>query len=209
MYDEEKCSVVGDNNFSCLSIELLHKIGDIMGDMDICDKINKECSDKEYYDKLCNNIKKLSNCKEELCWLNISDIISKLSMKDKNEIKNNFKPIMPNQWKKKPYTWLNTRDIDNVLERYSKKYDTCKYWGAIPIDWHKKKEGECIVSDLCKINVSELLNSYDSMAVVFNTDPHQKDGEHWFSVYVDFQKKNLNILLALKKTTNAAFLRQS
>ena len=49
-----------------------------------------------------------------------------------------------------------------------------------------------MVSDLCKVNLRDLLNNNKKcMGIVFNTDPHNASGQHWFSIYIDLVGKNI------------------
>ena len=101
---------------------------------------------------------------------------------------------MPKEWYKNPNTWLNTTDIDNVMEQYEKKYPRFKYLGTSSIDFNLKEDGKCIIHDaLCKINVLDLMKDYDSLGLVLNTDKHNESGEHWFSIFIDLIGKNRNI----------------
>jgi len=197
MYNSEKCSPIGlKNENSCLSNELLMKITKIINKIDKSKQINVNCSNNELYNQICDRIQKLSKCDNELCWIKIKQIKNKLNNDDKRKFLKSFKPIMPKEWikkKNKTSNWLSTLDIDNVLENYDKAYSDFKYYGAIPIDFDKKKDNQCLVSDLCKINIQNLLDKdYKKIGIVFNTDPHNKDGEHWFSMYIDLIGINRN-----------------
>jgi len=193
MYKKNHCSPIGIiNTNSCLSDELLKKIAININNNKECENINYN-NNENLYNDICNRINKISNCENEKCWLTLNKITDDLSHSDKVLFKESFKPFVPKGWIKEPNMWLNTSDIDNVLNRYQKRYPEFKYFGALPIDFDKKKKKECLISDLCKINIKNLLHkNYKSIGIVFNTDPHNKDGEHWFSIYVDLIGINRN-----------------
>ena len=70
------------------------------------------------------------------------------------------------------------------MGQYEKKYPYFKYYGATPIDFHLKTGNQCLVSDICDINVNTMKNK-KCVGFVFNTDKHDKPGQHWFSMFVD------------------------
>jgi len=193
MYKEKHCSPRKKYGVSCISKELLNKIGEILNEKFEC-KIKLNCSEKKLHTNISNEIKKISNCKKELCWNNIQCIKNNLNHQENKDFINSFKPVMPKDWYKNPNTWLNTTNIDNVMEQYEKKYDKFKYLGTSSIDFNLKEDGKCIVHDeLCKIDVLDLMQDYDSLGLVLNTDKHNERGEHWFSIFIDLKGKNRNI----------------
>ena len=191
MYNHNICSPIGiQNENSCLSNELLIKIAKIINNLNSKENIEKinTNNNNNLFNDFSNQIKKISKCNNELCWIKINKINKNLNNNDKQLFMKSFKPIMPKEWSKKgkEKDWLSTIDIDKVLENYDEAYPDFKYYGAVPIDFDKKKENQCVVSDLCKINIKNLLNNnYKKIGIVFNTDPHTKEGEHWFSMYID------------------------
>ena len=49
-------------------------------------------------------------------------IVYKLKPDEIDEFNDQFKPKMPEDWKTEPNKWLNTNDIDKVMEQYE-NYD--------------------------------------------------------------------------------------
>lgn len=186
-FNDKDCSIVtkGKNNYSCLSDDLLLKISTVINNLNKCDPINKDCTKNYLYNQICDRMNTLSNCKKEACWQTYNHIKNGLTNEEKKEFKDNFKPEMPKEWLEKPDSWLSTEDIDNVLYHYQLKYPRFKYYGALPIDFNKKKNGKCLVNNICNINLKSLKKDHDSIGMVFNTDKSTSDGEHWFSVYID------------------------
>jgi len=193
MFRKKQCSPSSHKKGSCLSNELLVRVGEIINNIDQCGHVDCSQDSKKLQKAISNEIKKISDCKGESCWQTIDQIMRKLSSDEKDEFKFSFKPFMPEEWESKPNKWLNTFDIDNVLDQYENEYQTFKYFGATPIDFDKEKtDGSCAVNEMCQINVKQLLDEgYNSCGAVFNTDDSDGSGEHWFSVYVDFKGVNL------------------
>ena len=88
---------------------------------------------------------------------------------------------------------------DSILELYTSAYDPVgrELGGSWTIGlfsefiWNFYILGVFLVilvaKYLCKLNVSTTMKDYDKLGIVFNTDPHDKSGQHWFSVLVDFK----------------------
>jgi hypothetical protein len=191
MFDKEHCSPHNKETDSCIPKNFLVKIADILNDKYEC-SINHKCSKKKLHKSITNEIKRLSKCNKEACWLNIENIKDGFSSQEYGQLKKYFRPFMPREWYMEPNKWLNTTDINNVLDQYEKQYKNFKYMGASPIDYDLKSDsGECIVNELCKLNLKDLQeNNYNSIGVVFNTDKHNEPGQHWFSMYIDLKGKN-------------------
>ena len=180
MFQKSHCSPVNNESIiSCIPDELLGEIYTILykkGPPSSKIKIHKSIS------------KKLSGkCKDELCWTTIHEIEKGLTPTEYDRLLDSFRPLMPDNWGAGKSSWLNNKNIDDVMEQYSKKFQRFKYCGAIPIDYNVKTEHGCVNEYLCKLNVSKTMEDYDKLGIVFNTDPHDKSGEHWFSVLVDFK----------------------
>lgn len=147
-------------------------------------KINTSFSDAQLWTVINKKMDSQCRDRDEICWINaVND--SKL----KTQLKEKFKPKMPTKWKKKPNEWLTTTDIRKVMKQYDKKYNNFVFIGPVPIDFDKKVNdlGSCIVSELCNISVEKLLDkNINKLGVIFNTDPHDKPGEHWISLFADF-----------------------
>jgi hypothetical protein len=133
------------------------------------------------------NKKLKSICDNEYCWLEQSFI------KDRNELKHDYKPKMPNSWEKNKNEWLTTSDIESVMNQYMKKHSDFLFIGAVPIDFDTEMTpGMCVVNELCRIKVSQLLKQgINQIGIVFNLDPHDKPGSHWVSFYGNFKTGKL------------------
>ena len=176
---------------SCLSRDLLVKIAYILNDK-IESNINIKGDLKKLHSEISNIIKENTNCSNEACWTTYNLIKENLSSDDFNDVISKFRPFLPEQWYEEPNKWLNTLDIDNVMDQYQKNYKKFKYTGATPIDFDLKADDDvCLVNELCNINLEEIINDKKTcIGMVFNTDPHNKSGQHWFSMFVDISGDN-------------------
>ena len=192
MFVKGHCSPRIDNeSITCLSKKILIKIAKILN-KEYDSNINIHSSKKKLFNHIQTVMSKHSSCLKESCWSQLNLLFNNLSKEDYNLVEKSFKPFQPKKWKENPNTWLTTHDIDNVMEQYEKKYPYFQYIGATPIDFHlKNKNGSCLVSELCHLNIKELKkNKKKSIGLVFNIDPHNKPGQHWFSMYIDMVGKN-------------------
>ena len=172
------------NNFSCYTNESLYKLKDLW---------NKKHKDKLIF---TNDPKKIHSqltyylnnvCKTEACWLkqknDFGDNISK-------DIIDSFAPKIPEEWKKNPNEWLSSIDIDNVMGQYEKAYKCFQFIGPSPIDFDKKKsKNECVWNELCKFNLTnQIKKGKNKIGIIFNTDPHNKGGSQWISLFINIKK---------------------
>jgi len=141
---------------------------------------------KEIWKFLKDNLS--NKCYNELCWLNDQTFNSKIN-KDV-VMKTIFRPFSPESWKEKPYEWLSSVDIIKVMSQYEKKYKKFSFIGPSPIDFDDKKLfGTCVWERLCKFDLSKYIKKKKSkIGIIFNMDPHYKDGSHWIALFVDIEK---------------------
>ena len=185
--NKSKCSPKNkDNNFSCFSkkslIKILNQWNNYYGDKIIFSNKN---TIQELWNKLDNMLK--DKCNSEWCWIEQEFV---KQMHDNELSKNTFRPKMPKKWYTHPREWLTTTDIENVMKQYEKKYDDFKFIGPVPIDFdYKPNPGQCIVNELCKINLNNLVNKgMNKLGIVFNLDEHDEPGSHWVALYTDISK---------------------
>ena len=159
MYVEGHCEPKEDvsiETVTCLTEDLLKKIAKILNNKGTS-KIDTESTLKELHNDISNEIKKSTDCSNEACWSTYDLIKKGLSIKDFNELISKFRPFLPEIWYKEPNKWLNTDDINNVMYQYEKNFNRFKYTGATPIDFDlKTKENECLVNELCNIDLQEI-----------------------------------------------------
>jgi hypothetical protein len=123
-----------------------------------------------------------AKCNNEICW------VKQPFIKDtplSKELLKNFKPIMPKKWESNPYEWLNTLDIQDVMNQYETKHPNFEFIGPVPMDFDTKLGfGQCVVNELCKINLkTQLEKGKRKIGVIFNLDKHNQPGSHWVAMY--------------------------
>ena len=127
-------------------------------------------------------------CNTESCWLRQKFIDENL---DKELLQYTFAPKSPASWKKNPSEWLSSLDIDKVMKQYERVYPCFEFIGPSPIDFDNHKlYGECVWEELCKFDIYDYIkNGKNKIGIIFNTDPHYKDGSHWISLFINIKKK--------------------
>ena len=127
-----------------------------------------------------------SVCETERCWLR-----QKFIENDNRDLLRYFSPDAPKTWREKPYTWLNSRDIEKLMHQYEEAYPEFDFIGPSPIDFDKKVDGECVWEELCKFSVEKHIKSgRTKIGVIFNTDPHDESGEHWIALFIDLKRES-------------------
>ena len=161
------CSLNNNNNsITCYDLPLLKIIKD------------------ELYISIQSAIKNKIKCKDESCLLKIANL-----EKYYNKF---FAPIAPEEWKHKKRTYLNTLHIEEIGNKFTEIYPNFVYLGTTPIDFAKKIHGSFIHETITNVNIQSLKNkNINSFGAVFNTDPHDMDGEHWICLYCDINKKRI------------------
>ena len=128
-----------------------------------------------------------STCNKESCWL------KSFAIRSSDEIYESFAPKSPDEWKINPNEWLSSVDITNVMKQYEKKYKCFDFIGPSPIDFDTKLlRGECVWDELCNFDLKkQMARGKTKIGMIFNTDPHNKDGEHWVSMFVNIKLKTI------------------
>jgi hypothetical protein len=135
---------------------------------------------KNYYSKVCN---------KESCWVRQMAKGTKME----KELLESFSPASPVEWKKNPNEWLSSIDIIEVMNQYEKSYKCFDFLGPSPIDYDTHKlYGECVWEELCHFSLADQIKKgKNKIGIIFNTDPHDKDGEHWISLFINVKKANI------------------
>ena len=141
----------------------------------------KKKTRKQLWDGL--NEKFREACNDERCWRDTY-------FKNMKALDNDLKPVYPESWNSNKNEWLTTSNINNVCEQFEKKYPDFMFIGAVPIDFNDKiSKSTCVVNELCKFRVDKFKQSKKhKLGVIFNLDPHYKDGSHWVALFADLQK---------------------
>ena len=129
--------------------------------------------------------KRMSNtCDTEKCWLRHKFLTSGI---DNETLQYTFAPEAPSSWSKNPNEWLSNVDIAQVMSHFEYMHKSFAFIGPSPIDFDKRfQHGECVWNELCAFDIKDFLKRGKSkIGIVFNTDPHDKAGEHWISMFID------------------------
>ena len=142
---------------------------------------------KEIHQELSDKLSGI--CNKESCWLKQKADFGKIS----SELSDSFAPVSPTEWKKNPHEWLSSIDIMNVMKQYEKAYKCFDFIGPTPIDFDKKRlYGECVWDELCNFSLkNQIKQGKTKIGIIFNTDPHDKPGQHWISMFINIRKKTI------------------
>ena len=171
------------NDYTCYTETSLFKLRDKWNLRHPYEKITTNDA-KEIHKILSNYLSDV--CNKESCWLKQNDEFGQL---DEN-LKEEFAPESPAEWKKNPNEWLSSLDIIKVMKQYEKAYKCFEFIGPSPIDFDTKKMyGECVWEELCNFNLEDQIkNNKTKIGIIFNTDPHNRPGEHWISMFINIKK---------------------
>jgi hypothetical protein len=181
------CSPKGEdeiNDFSCYTDDAIINLRDMWNARHPDNKINTN-NTKKIHEELSNHLSNV--CNKESCWLKQKHHFGDIS----KDLKESFAPTTPIEWKKNPNEWLSSTDIIKVMKQYEKAYKCFDFIGPSPIDFNKQKlYGECVWEELCNFNLKrEIDKGRIKFGIIFNTDPHDKPGQHWISMFINIKKK--------------------
>ena len=171
--------------FSCYTKDALIKMKNLWNARHK-DSMIRDKNPKDIWNSLKDKMK--SACYNESCWLkqkfmenNLTDELSTYT----------FAPKSPSKWKENHNTWLNSNDIEKVMKQYEHTYPCFRFIGPTPIDFDKHVyQDKCVWDDLCQFDLLKYINDgISKIGIIFNTDPHDKSGAHWISLFIDLKKK--------------------
>ena len=174
------------NNFTCYTNKDLYKLRDLWNARHPDVKITSN-SPKEIHRLLTEKLS--SVCNKESCWLKQKADFGPVS----SDMADSFAPESPPEWKNNPNEWLSSEDIMKVMRQYEKAYKCFDFIGPSPIDFDTRKlYGECVWEELCNFNLKDQIkNGKTKIGIIFNTDPHNKPGQHWISMFINIKKKTI------------------
>jgi hypothetical protein len=174
------------NEYTCYTDKELFKLRDVWNMRHPDVKITTNNA-KEIHTKLSQLLSNV--CNKESCWLKQKADFGELP-KETSDV---FAPDSPPEWKSNPNEWLSSVDIINVMKQYEKAYKCFEFIGPSPVDFDTRKMyGECVWNELCKFNIQEQIKSGKTkIGIIFNTDPHDKPGQHWISLFINIKKPNI------------------
>lgn len=192
--DNKKCAPTKKyDNGSCFTLDALMEItkaynADIASNQDKIPLKWTSDHDLHAYKKyLVQQLtEKLSHVcdQDQICWLKQA-FMKKVKPTTYKEIsKNTFAPKGPNG----KFTWLNTTNINQVMEQYESKYKDFKFFGAVPIDFDDLPELK-----IFDLNFKQLSDkNTNQLGFVFNLDEHWKSGSHWVALYGNLKKGQID-----------------
>jgi len=174
------------NDFTCYTNRSLYKLRDLWNARHPDVKINSN-SPKEIHRLLSEKLQKV--CNKESCWLKQVTEFGPVG----SDMADSFAPESPQEWKKNPNEWLSSEDIIKVMKQYEKAYKCFDFIGPSPIDFDTRKlYGECVWDELCNFSLKDQIkNGKTKIGIIFNTDPHNKPGQHWISMFINIKKKTI------------------
>lgn len=176
----------GAHDQTCFTPEALDKLKNLWNARHKDDKIESDDA-REIWSGLRNRFAGV--CDSEKCWLRQSFAANKI---DHDIVNYTFAPNSPPSWKNNPNEWLTSTDISAVMKHFERRYKQFAFIGPSPIDFDTHMMyGDCVWEDLCKFSISRMIKKRKRMiGIVFNTDPHTEDGEHWVSMFIDLSNKS-------------------
>jgi hypothetical protein len=173
------------NDFTCYNDENLMKLRELWNSRHPDAKIDSTAS-YEIWKSMKQNMNNV--CNNESCW--IKQIVND-NKEHKEIISYTFAPTSPLEWKKNPYEWLSSLDIIKVMKQYEKAYPCFEFIGPSPIDFDTRMlYNKCVWEELCHFQLKKCINKgKNKIGIIFNTDPHYKDGSHWISLFINIRKR--------------------
>lgn len=161
------------------------------------------------YRQLREAMRGVYKCDTEFC------MVKKLPVaeQDRKNMLTYFRPEKPKAWDRKPSEWLDSLNLEDVMNQYEAARSDFEFIGPVPIDFDSPAGafGRCVVDELCKINLEDLKRKGKTkIGIIFNLDPHDEPGSHWICAFIDIDasaayyfdsygfkpEKEINVLLS-------------
>lgn len=121
------------------------------------------------------------DCDQEYCWVDKKFV---KNIRDPEMLYNTFKPKRPLG----KYQWLTTSNIHEVMKQYEFMYKDFVFLGPVPMDFYD------VMPEIGNVDVAKLYRKgIRRIGFVFNTDPSDKPGKHWISMFVTLYPDNPSI----------------
>lgn len=131
------------------------------------------------------------NTQDEASFINALPVDSK----EKQRLKENYlRPEQPQAWKSDPDMWLDSLNIASVMKQYETDRSDFEFLGPFPIDFaapdpYDKTKQECLIDEICDLNLKQMkANGKTKIGIIYNLDPHYKNGSHWVANFIDLDK---------------------
>lgn len=106
-----------------------------------------------------------------------------------------LRPEQPSKWKEDPDMWLDSTNIETVMKQYEDAYPAFEFMGPFPIDFAapdpyvKTNQKQCLIKEICALRVTDAIkHGTQTIGIIYNLDPHFKDGSHWVANFIDIPK---------------------
>ena len=180
-----KCAPSAEKkDYTCYSDSALIKMRNLWNARHPDSKINTDIS-REIWKQLKLNMEDV--CNSENCWLKQGFIENNL---DSELTSYTFAPTSPKSWSKNKNEWLSSVDIEKVMKQFEHKYKCFSFIGPSPIDFDAHMlYNECVWEELCHFDLKSYISrGKNKIGIIFNTDPHYKNGSHWISLFINIRK---------------------
>ena len=174
-----------EDDYTCYSNESLNKMKKLWNSRHPRDKIETN-EPHEIWNFFKN---KFSNtCENEKCWMRQQFSRNGLT---REMTMYTFAPDAPKEWESNPNEWLTSSDLSNVMAHFEKKHPEFMFIGPTPIDFDSlTQHNECVWDEMCNFSIQNLLKKgKHKIGIIYNTDPHTRDGEHWIASFIDLKPK--------------------
>ena len=187
---------------TCLSLEALEKMKTVWNKthpnrtIRSITRKNSQTKRAILYKELRNSMKSYYDCQNEYCTLKKMPGLSK---KDRETwSKKYFRPEKPDEWNTNEKTWLDSFNIEDVMNQYEDSYKDFEFIGPVPIDFDAPSDnsklltfGKCIVDELCKLDLEDAFKKGTKrLGIIFNLDKHDEPGSHWVCAFIDIPNKS-------------------
>ena len=161
-------------------------------------KSKKRCLPTTVYQDLEKRVGKKGKALFEAVGCNDGEehcLLDQTAPSNQKELRKQYlRPKMPKEWEKKPDTWLDNYNIQNVMKQYEETFPWFEFMGVYPIDFSvanpyiKGAAPKCLHAELCDLKLQDEYNKGKrGIGMVFNLDPHYKGGSHWVALYIDIK----------------------
>jgi hypothetical protein len=176
---------------SCFTRAMLVRIAELYNKMHT-NKINTALPERKLWAALQTRLSPQCG-NNESCWLEMPFIKGE-NPSLHNKMEKQFKPKKPGTWDNNPTEWLNTNDINSVMNQYQESDASFRFVGVFPIDFaHQTSQGQCVSQEMCSLDLEkEWKAGKRRLGIIFNTDKSTGPGMHWISLYIGLDPKLKN-----------------
>lgn len=123
---------------------------------------------------------------KQKCNLDESCVVSALGLDNDEMIDDYVRPIMPDDWKNNPNTWLTNFNIEAILIQYEDAYKPFyKFFGVYSSNFLRKNGTFPAHPELFNFNIKDIYSKgIRTFGIVINLDEHDEPGSHWTSLFV-------------------------